>query len=350
MRPAMRLGLAAAAVIAAGALAAGIALGLRSPQVGHDSAAAARPRGPSRASASPARPAAAAPAATGYSLRTLDDTGDGTFNQLLGINNNGHIAGYFGSGSAGHPNRGYILRPPYGPSRYQNIDVPGSAQTRLTALNDEGVQVGFWSARSGGGPAAASTGFFVMGGRFTSVGFPARDSSSPPVNQLLGVNDRDVAVGFYTDAQGRDHGFRYDIATRRFSPVLVPGASSVTAAAINTSGGVAGFCTGRGHVTEGFFQRSSGQLYLLRAPGATMTEALGVNDKGEVVGAYRLGRGRGAMTRGFTWTPGQGFSTVDGPSGAVATTINGVNNAGDLVGFYVSREGQTDGLVATPER
>ena len=40
MRPVMRLWLAAAALIAAGALAAGIALGLRSPQAGRESPAA----------------------------------------------------------------------------------------------------------------------------------------------------------------------------------------------------------------------------------------------------------------------------------------------------------------------
>jgi hypothetical protein len=345
----MRLCLAVVALIAAGALAAGIALGLRSPQPGRASravASPARPAAPSRPARSPASPDAPAPATAGYSLRTQDDAGDGAFNQLLGINNNGHIVGYFGSGAAGHPNRGYILRPPYGPSRYQDIDVPGSAQTRVSGLNDEGVQVGSWSA-GGTGRAGKSTGFFLMGGRFTSVGSPAQDGSSPPVNELLGVNNHDVAVGFYTDARGRDHGYSYDIATRRFSPVLVPGATSVTAAAINNSGGVAGFCTG-GQVTEGFYQQHGGQLYLLRVPGATMTEALGVNDNGEVVGAYRIGRGSGAITRGFTWTREHGFATVTGPDGAVSTTISGVNNAGDMVGFYVSRAGGTDGLVATP--
>ena len=350
MRPVMRLCLAVVALIAAGALAAGIGLGLRSPQAARVSSggrrAVARPPATSRAAASPASPAASAPAAAGYSLRTQDDAGDGAFNQLLGINNNGHIVGYFGSGAAGHPSRGYILRPPYGRSRYQSIDVPGSAQTRLTGLNDEGVQVGSWSA-GGTRPAGKSTGFFLMGGRYTSVGFPAQGGSGPPVSELLGVNNHDVAVGFATDAQGRDHGYRYDIATRRFSPVLVPGASSVTAAAINNAGGVAGSCAGPGQVTEGFYQQPGGQLYLLRVPGATMTEALGVNDNGEVVGAYRIGRGGGAITRGFTWTRERGFATVTGPDGAVSTTISGVNNAGDLVGYYVSRGG-THGLVATP--
>jgi hypothetical protein len=50
--------------------------------------------------------------ATSYRFTTLDDRTDPTFNQLLGINDLGVIAGYFGSGATGHPNKGYTLRPP----------------------------------------------------------------------------------------------------------------------------------------------------------------------------------------------------------------------------------------------
>jgi hypothetical protein len=66
------------------------------------------------------------------------------------------------------------------------------------------------------------------------------------------------------------------------------------------------------------------------------------------VGDYQLGTGRQARIHGFTWTQRHGFTTVDGPDGAVDTTINGVNNAGELVGSYVTRGGITDGLLARP--
>src|SRR5437763_15713102 len=39
-----------------------------------------------------------------YTFQTLNDNADITFHQLLGINQNGVIAGYFGSGLQGHPN------------------------------------------------------------------------------------------------------------------------------------------------------------------------------------------------------------------------------------------------------
>jgi hypothetical protein len=52
------------------------------------------------------------------------------------------------------------------------------------------------------------------------------------------------------------------------------------------------------------------------------------------------------------WTldlkPLGGFATVDDAHGMGTTTINGVHDAGDLVGFYVDSAGNTDGLLATP--
>src|SRR5208283_2364700 len=82
---------------------------------------------------------------TAYSFATDDNAKDLTFNQLLGINDQGVIAGYFGSGAQGHPNKGYVLLPPYGQGNYINENFPGSVQTQVTGLNNRGVTVGFWS-------------------------------------------------------------------------------------------------------------------------------------------------------------------------------------------------------------
>ncbi len=56
------------------------------------------------------------------------------------------------------------------------------------------------------------------------MNFPTGNNASPQVDQLLGVNDHDVAVGFYTNAQGNNRGYTYDIRTRTFTRVLEPGA------------------------------------------------------------------------------------------------------------------------------
>lgn len=99
--------------------------------------------------AGPAAAASTPPdAGANYSFSTLNNNIDVTFNQLLGINNAGQIAGYFGSGAAGHPNKGYLLSPPDGQGNYLAENFPGSVQTQVTGLNDRGDTVGFWSGQT----------------------------------------------------------------------------------------------------------------------------------------------------------------------------------------------------------
>ena len=286
---------------------------------------------------------------SGYQFRTVDNAADLTFNQLLGVNNEGVIVGYFGSGAQGHPNKGYLLG-----HAYQNENFPGSVQTQVTGLNDDGVTVGFWSKMNTASMVNDNFGFFSVGGKFYSVNFPTGNNASPPVDQLLGVNDHDVAVGFYTNAQGNNRGYEYNIRTRTFTRVLVPGAPggeagpSLTTAAINNYGDVAGFYAKTSSLTDAFLRLHDGRFITLAVPGASMTQAFGVNDHDEVVGAYTVGTGSSATMHGFTWRPGHGFTTVDDPHGVGTTTINGVNDAGDLVGFYVDSAGNTDGMIALP--
>ncbi len=287
--------------------------------------------------------------ATRYQFRTLDNKNDLTFNQLLGINKYGVIAGYFDSGAQGHPNKGYLLYPPYRQRNYVNENFPGSVQTQVTGLNNKGVTVGFWSDMNNANQVNDNFGFYAIRGRhFHTVNFPTTNNSTPPVNQLLGVNDSDIAVGFYNDANGNSHGYTYSIAKNRFHEITISGATSVTAAAINNRQDIAGFETNAAGLVEGFLLSGHGKLTTLAFPGASMTQALGVNNADEVVGVYQLGSGSTATMHGFTWTRKRGFQTVDDPNGVGTTTVNGVNDKGQLVGFYVDTAGNTDGMLATP--
>jgi CHRD domain len=285
-----------------------------------------------------------------YGFRTLDDQADPTFNQLLGINNDGTITGYFGSGAAGHPNKGYRLLPPHGHGSYQSENFPGAVQTQVTGLNNKGVTVGFWSSANNASMVNDNSGFWARGGQFYNANFPTGASASPPVDQLLGVNDSGVAVGFWTDAAGANHGYLVNINTGAFSSVTDPNApsASLTAAAINSGGGIAGFFTNQAGNTDGFLME--GQTFIdLSVPGASSTMALGVNDDDEVAGTYTTGSGGSAAAHGFTWTLRGGFQRIDDPHGMGTTTVNGVNDAGDLVGFYVDSAGNTDGMLAAPK-
>ena len=287
---------------------------------------------------------------TAYSFTTLDNNNDLTFNQLLGINDEGLIAGYFGSGAQGHPNKGYLLTPP---ASYVNENFPGSVQTQVTGLNNRGVTVGFWSSMNNANMTNNNFGWVNVDGHFRSVNFPTEGPASPPVDQLLGVNDSDIAVGFYTDANGNNHGYEYNINTGRYSSIVDPGAptASLTAAAINDLGNVAGIYTNPATGNTDGFLLSHGHLTDLSVPGSSSTSALGVNNLDEVVGVFVPSSNSNAL-EGFTWTPQHGFTTVNDPHGLddgnLTTTNNGVNDRGQLVGFYVDANGNTDGFLANP--
>jgi len=302
-----------------------------------------------------AGPALATPqgGASNYSFTTLDNQADPTFNQLLGINQHGVIAGYFGSGAVGHPNKGYLLTAPYGQANYHNENWPESTQTQVTGLNDHGVTVGFWSSTNNANNND-NRAFVSVRGYFIDGDFPTDSPASPPVDQLLGVNDHNVAVGFYNDAGGNTHAYTFNIRRNQFDEITPSGVTNPTAAGINNRGDIAGFGTdstgdSSNDQVVGFLLRRNGQVKILDVPGSSMTQALGINDNDEVVGVYQVGSGSSAVMHGFTWTPQRGFQTVDDPHGVGATTINGVNDQGELVGFYTDSQNNTDGLLAIPQ-
>ncbi len=84
-------------------------------------------------------------------------------------------------------------------------------------------------------------------GVFTDVVDPnglGKAAKGMTTEQLLGVNDHDRAVGFWTDAAGNNHGFTYDIKDHQFTEVNVPGFASTETTAINNKGDIAGFVVG----------------------------------------------------------------------------------------------------------
>jgi len=274
-----------------------------------------------------------------YSFQTANNSKDLTFNQLLGINNSDTIAGYFGSGKPGHPNKGYTLH-----VNFRSENFPRSAQTQVIGLNNNGATVGFWANGAG-----ANFGFYSMNGQFHTADYPTKDMAKTPMDQLLGINNGGLAVGFYQDHKGVNHGYWYDVNTHRYGMVPVSGDTNVTAAAINGLGDIAGFATNGVGNTEGFLRLQSGRVVHLNVPGAAATQATGINNGDEVVGNYTVGTGNNAMTYGFVWSPGLGFRTVNDPKGIGSTIINGVNDRGQVVGFYTDQAGNTDGFVARPQ-
>jgi hypothetical protein len=294
------------------------------------------------AQAAPATSAAAHQAAAAYTFTTLNDQADPAFNQLLGINVHNVIAGYFGSGAPGHPNKGYQLSPPYAQGSYVNENFPGSAQTQVTALDDKGNTAGFWVTAGG-----TSHGFVAWNGVFASYTNPATPKVKGSVNQLLGINNAGTAVGFYNDKNGHSHAYKLNQATGTFTAIHIPGTSTV-ATGINNTGNIVGFATDTAGNTTSWLKTGTSTI-AYQFPGGSDTQAFGINAKNQIAGSYLDGSG---VLHGFVLTnplgPTSHWQSIDDPHGIGSTVVNGINAAGDLAGFYTDAAGNTDGMLATP--
>lgn len=257
-------------------------------------------------------------AQTPYNFTTIDYPGD-TFTQLLGINNQGVIAGYHGA----DVNKGftYVLKT----MSFQNENYPASAQTQVIGINNSPAKtVGFYIDGTG-----RTNGFEARGGVFMKVNFPGQ-----PFNQLLGQNNVGQAAGYFStkaDGSGPDHAYIYDENGGVFEVLTIPGSQSAQATGINDAGNVCGFFVDSSNVNHGWVLMQ-GTLRQLDFPGSTNTQALGLNNHGVVVGTYQ---DTGLMTHGFTYNvTSKTYQSIDDPNGVGTTVVNGINDNGWLVGFY----------------
>jgi hypothetical protein len=288
---------------------------------------------------------------TTYTFQDVINPGDPTFNQLLGINDGGLIVGYFGSGAAGHPNQGYTTTL-VNHTAFTPENFPGSVQTQVIGVNNLGATVGFYSGTNKGVGLDANYGFWSPGPHlFTSVQDP-NTGPALPTNNLLGINNGGIAVGFYVNASGNSRGYTFNTKTFTFSaPINAPGATSTTTADIDTAGDIVGFSTNNGGMTfSGFERAANGTFTTLNDPGMVSTQLTGISSNGEFVVGDAVGP-KGGMF-GVLWNSvtgtWQNFHVGIDPQGLFATTFNGVNDNGAIVGFFVNKAGNTIGLLGRP--
>ncbi len=294
-----------------------------------------------------------------YSCVTINDQTDNnppttptgeTFTQLLGINNAGMVAGYYGSGmDPNHPNRAFTIPNVFASTPiFTHENPPNSTQTQEFGINSSGTTtVGFFQDSAGiqHGLVGIASGTSFIG--------PVDDTPggvSQPVNQLLGINDHNQAAGFYTDSAGIFHA--YTVSNLIGGPTFTAvGPANSQATGINNSGEVTGFTfTNATDTAANGFLINGTKTTTLQFPGSTFTQAFGLNNTGEVVGDYM----QDDILHGFIYLINSDrYITLD-PAGSLATTLNGINDKGDIAGFFMDggtgADGvaNTDGLLATP--
>lgn len=121
---------------------------------------------------------------------------------------------------------------------------------------------------------------------------------------------------------------RVDTLNLTFTSIDVPGAVVTNVLGINTAGDVVGtYITSTNGPGHGFLY-SGGNFTLFDYPGASSTLAFGINDSGLISGTAYINNGTAAVSFLYDGTT---FTTLRAP-GDSATLAHGINNSGVVVG------------------
>jgi uncharacterized membrane protein len=156
---------------------------------------------------------------------------------------------------------------------------------------------------------------------------------------VVDINDHGQIVGYYSDtgdnpnAAADSRGFLLD-SRGRFERIDVPGAKSTQALGINNLGEIAGGYLDADGGAHGFLRGRDGEITTIDVPDAQVTVALDVNDRGQTAGIYLDAGGR---LHGFRRERSGGVTTIDAP-GAAQTRVRGINNRGQIAIDTVDRQ------------
>lgn len=159
----------------------------------------------------------------------------------------------------------------------------------------------------------------------------------------MGINNAGQIVGYYSyppkDPNGHEAENVFVLSGGNFSTFGYPGSYYTAGYGINNSGQIVGTCEVEFYGTFGTCQDfygvvegwvdADGSFTTVSFPGAiaNATSANGINDSGQVVGQYELPSGN---LYGYLLSAGS-YTTVS-PTGATGSGAQGINNAGHIVG------------------
>lgn len=219
---------------------------------------------------------------------------------------------------------------------YSSLDLPGTAGTFVSGINNSGKMTGAYQDAGG-----VFHGYVTQGqDSFTTIDFPNATGTFGN-----GLNDRGDVVGSYTDIFGNTHGFLSGDAG--FSTLDFPDAILTNPIAINDQGQIAGFYESVDQGFHGFLFDHGSFTSIDHNPAnfvPPFTDIFGINNRGEVVGTFLEFVSLVGLIQ-----DGDSFQTLIVP-GQVETIINSLNDPGDQVGDYTDINALEHGFVHKGEQ
>jgi hypothetical protein len=180
-------------------------------------------------------------------------------------------------------------------------------------------------------PRSLTPGFLLDRGRYTTIEAPQGREGTIPFD----INNRGQIVGRYETGSSQQAFLRDK--TGRFTTLRIPGAKSAWAVGINDRGQIVGvYATDLATGTTRGFLLDNGRYTTFAAPGLLVTFPYGINNRGQIAGFTLTGYEEPFQgARGFLLARGARgpFTPVDFP-GAPRTVVGGLNDRGQLVGAY----------------
>src|SRR5262249_4189056 len=214
---------------------------------------------------------------------------------------------------------------------FTTIDAPGAIETRASGVNGDDLMVGVF-----GGPHLTGECWdldFFSGPSLDCQGDPqppiVQATSGPELDSTFCRVDNSFGNGGYCIySEGGDQGFLRSLDGNSFTTISVPGAFQTDAVGVNDAGQVVGSfqdATGR----HGFFRGADGSFTTIDAAGGIDTAAYGIDPAGQIVGWF----GDSGGVHGFLRSTDGSFITIDVP-GATGTEAHGINATGQVVGWF----------------
>lgn len=274
--------------------------------------------------------------AESYAFRTIDVPGAGA-TTVNGINNHGDVVGTFVQDGIGY---GFL----FDGETFTTLTFPGAKSTMAKGINDAGQIVGSYSSSPF---LLGQHGFLFDHGEYTILDLP---DAGRRIIEAEDINNHGQITGILADAEAV-HAFLLE--GEDYSRITVPDTHRTEGLGLNDAGVVAGRTlegeppTIRGQISghwSGFTHNVDG-FDLIRA-GWVSVSVTDVNNAGQLVGWWEPNNGLDDYARGFFWD-GSEYSTIRYPS-ADDTMPLGLNDNGQIVGYYWGREYGMHGFIATP--